>query len=78
MLRDLDAPVAADAVRAFASDLARLGMHCGVEVQDAVALITPIDEPSADRFADQDLRRAVVECGRMHGFMRVALIIGDH
>ncbi len=61
----------------FASDLARLGISCGVDVRDAVALVMPADDQSADRFADQEVRRAVLEMGRAHGIARVALVVED-
>jgi hypothetical protein len=71
-------PAASEAsAHGFASDLAGLGITCGVDVRDAVALVMPADDQSADRFADQEVRRAVLEMGRAHGMARVALIIED-
>jgi hypothetical protein len=72
-------PLAAsgESAEGFASDLARLGISCGVDVRDAVALLVPADDHSADRFADPEVRQAAIEIGRARGFVRVALIIGD-
>jgi len=72
------APVASgEAAQGFAGDLGRLGIQCGVDVRDAVVLLMPADDQSADRFADLDVRRTVLEMGRARGFARVALVIGD-
>ncbi len=67
--------VSGESGRSFASDLAGLGITCGVDVRDAVALVMPADDQSADRFADQEVRRAALEMGRARGIARVALII---
>ncbi len=61
----------------FATDLVRLGITCGVDVRDAVALLVPADDQSADRLADQEVRQAAIEMGRARGFARVAVIVEE-
>ena len=68
---------AGDPARCVQTELARLGIRCGVDVRDAVALVIPADDDSADRFAAEDVRCKVLEIGRAHGFARVALVVGD-
>ena len=77
MPRERVATTREEAASAFATDLARLGIACEVDVREAVALVRAADERSADRFADPDVRHAVLTVGRTHGFARVALLIGD-
>lgn len=66
-----------DRARAFATDLARLGLPCGIDVLESVAFVVPAATGAEDRLTDPELRQAVMAVGRAHGFPRVALVFGD-
>ncbi len=66
-----------DRARAFATDLTRLGLECGIDVLESVAFLVPGAAGAEARLTDPDLRQAVLAMGRAHGFPRVALVFGD-
>ena len=71
-----DTAAVRDRADAFAAELAGLGIQCAVTIREGVALVTPLDEQSANRFANQELRQTVLAVGRTIGVARVGLLLG--
>jgi hypothetical protein len=59
-------------VTAFADAIAALGLQCSVEERGGLALLVPASA-SMETLQSAEMRRAVLELGRRHGFTHVAV-----
>lgn len=68
----------------FAAALAQLGVHCAVEAQGKLAVITVardarpgLSREATDKILDARSRRSIVTLGREHGFTNVCVELGQ-